>query len=60
MYEMWFPKADQGSVEKKWNLPAELIYRMHEAMREEGLDEEAYVIKAIQQSIKRIDTAPRH
>lgn len=58
--EMWFPKADQGTVEKKWELPVELVARMHAAMREDGLDEQGYVIAAIEQSLVRKQTEPRH
>ena len=60
MYEMWFPDADQGVVEKRWQLPAELVARMHAAMRKDGLDEQGYVIAAIEQSLIRKGPEPRH
>lgn len=60
MGEMWFPDADQGTVEKKWKLPAELVARMHSAMLEDGVDEQSYVIAAIEESLVRQNTEPRH
>ena len=61
MNEMWFPDADDGVVEKRLKIPAELLARMHRAAREDGLDEESYVIQAIENSLVRINgEASRH
>jgi hypothetical protein len=53
MSEMWFPDPDDGVVEKRYKFPLELVARMHRAAREDGLDEESYVIAAIEKSLVR-------
>lgn len=54
MYEMWFPDMHNGLVEKTYKIPATLLARLHAAAAEDGLDDESYVIAAIEKSLERL------
>ena len=51
--EMWFPEPDDGMVEKKFVFPTQLLARMRVAAREAGMDEETYVLSAVEESLAR-------